>query len=417
MKKIVVIGGGVMGLCSAYYLQKAGCKVTLVDRDEESASFSASYGNAGMLSPSHYIPLAAPGVITKGLKWMLDSTSPFYIRPRLNSDLVSWGIKFMQSATKENVIRASHFLMDLNLVSCNLYFKIKEDEGFDFELKSNGLLMIFKTRKAKKKEEETAFKSREMGLKVNLLSKDEVHAIEPALRNDVIGAAQYLDDGSIAPWKFMDFMKKYLRNNGVLMHYSKKIEGFRIENEKVQCAYSGINEFEADEFVIAGGIWSMEMAKKLNFRLPMQGGKGYNITIDKPQTKINYPAVLAEANTAVTPFNNKLRIAGTMEISGYDLSITQKRVDTIIQRFSEYYRLKDLPAFKKQNPWAGLRPVSPDGLPYIGRLSSYKNISVCTGHAMMGLSLGPISGKLISEIITETPSDFNLSLVSPGRFS
>jgi D-amino-acid dehydrogenase len=201
------------------------------------------------------------------------------------------------------------------------------------------------------------------------------------------------------------------------MIYNTDINDFEVDKGKIISVKSQEKDFKSDEFVITGGVWTMELAKKLKLKLPMQGGKGYNITIENPETNINYPAVLVEVKSAVSPFSNKLRLAGTMEINGYNLSINKKRIDTIIKTASEYYRFKDDSAFKIVEPWAGLRPVTPDGLPYLGRLKGFKNLSVATGHAMMGLSLGPISGKLIAEIIAGVQPAFDLNLMNPERFS
>jgi D-amino-acid dehydrogenase len=417
MKNVIIIGGGIIGLNTAFFLNKAGCKVTVIDRGSESDEFSASYGNAGMIAPSHFIPLAAPGIISKGIRWMLDATSPFYIKPRLNWDLINWGIKFMHSATAENVNRSMKYLLDINLASLQLYRDMAEELPFEFDYKPAGLLMLCKTHQAKKEEEKVGLIARSYGLNAQFLDKAEVNQFEPNVHPDVIGAVFYPDDGFLSPRKLMNGLKKYLKSTGVKMIYNTDINDFKVDKGKIISVKSQEKDFKSDEFVITGGVWTMELAKKLKLKLPMQGGKGYNITIENPETNINYPAVLVEVKSAVSPFSNKLRLAGTMEINGYSLSINKKRIDTIIKTASEYYRFKDDSAFKIVEPWAGLRPVTPDGLPYLGRLKGFKNLSVATGHAMMGLSLGPISGKLIAEIIAGVQPAFDLNLMNPERFS
>lgn len=413
----MVIGGGIIGLNSAWFLNKAGCDVTVIERGSESDEISASYGNAGMLSPGHFIPLAAPGIISNGLKWMLDSTSPFYIKPRLNKDLISWGIKFIRSATKDHVSRSMRYLKDINLASLKLYQQLINEVSFDFEYRDSGLLMLCKTEEALMKEEKVALSARKLGLEAQILSKKELNKIEPNVHPDVIGAAIYPGDGSLSPWKFMNGLKKQLKLEGVKMIYNSEVIDFEVNKKNVKSVLTKDNMFAADEFLIAGGVWSSELVKKLKIKLPMQGGKGYNVTIENPKTKINYPAILVEAKSAVTPFPKKLRLAGTMEINGYNLSISQKRVNAIIKNSTQYYLLKDEGVFKATTPWAGLRPVSPDGLPYLGRIGEYNNISVATGHAMMGLNMGPITGKLIAEIITGKKPSFDLKLMNPKRFS
>ena len=417
MKKVVIIGGGIIGLYSALFLKKEGCDVTLLERSSESDEISSSYGNAGMIAPSHFVPLAAPGIISKGLKWMLDSTSPFYIKPRLNWDLISWGIKFMQSATKENVNRSMKYLIDINLASLQLYQQFAKEAAFDFNYKNAGLLMLCKTHQAKKEEEKMGLIARDFGLPVTFLNKEELNQIEPHVNPDIIGAVKYSGDGFLNPQKLMAGLKKQLKSEGVKMNYGIDITDFETLGNKIKSVRSAKKQYNADEFVIAGGVWSTELVKKLKLKIPMQGGKGYNVTIENPVTKINFPAILVEAKSAVSPFLNQLRLAGTMEIDGYNLEINKKRVNTIVKTTAEYYKFKDDQAFYTAKPWSGLRPVTPDGLPYIGRIKSFNNLSLATGHAMLGLSMAPISGKLIAEIISEKQLSFDISRMVPERFS
>ena len=415
-KDTLIAGGGIIGLCTAYYLNKAGVPVTVIDENPEDSETAASYGNAGFISPSHFVPLASPGVISKGLRWMLKSSSPFYIRPRLNRELISWGLKFMRSATRQNVEHYKHFLLRFNLESQRLFVRMEEETGLDFDFIDSGLLVIYRTEKGKREAGKEAGEAREMGLKVDVLNPDELKKIEPAVHPDVKGAVLYHVDRFLDPAKLMNGLKSHLKKQGVEFRYKTRVEDFVKNGTKIESLITDQGNIAGKNIVITGGVWTAKLLHKLRIRIPMQGGKGYNVTLEHPQTKLNYPSILLEASSAVTPFRGRLRLAGTMEIDGYNLKITQKRVENLINRTALYYDLKDREMFHKLKPWAGLRPVTPDGVPYLGKVNPYKNLMICTGHAMMGLSQGAVSGKLLSEIIRGENPSFDLSYLDPHRF-
>src|SRR3954470_3644142 len=187
--KALIIGGGIIGLCSAYYLQKSGWEIVVLD-DSESRQ-GCSFGNLGMIVPSHFVPLAAPGMVSQGIRWMFNNKSPFYVKPSLNRDLISWGLKFIKSATKEHVEASARSLLDINLFSKKLYEELSDEPGFDFAMEKKGILMYYKTEKVAEEEIHLGEKARQLGLDVVALSKKEVQALEPETELDVLGAIHY----------------------------------------------------------------------------------------------------------------------------------------------------------------------------------------------------------------------------------
>lgn len=416
MKTVAVIGNGAVGLCTAYYLQKEGFNVHIITSSQEGSEEDCSYGNAGMIVPSHFIPLAAPGVITQGVKWMLNSKSPFYIRPRFNGELLKWLGYFYASANKENVERSKHLIKDLNVTSRDLFEEIEESEEIDFKFEKKGLLMLYRTAKYQDEEEHMAEQTKKMGLSVKVKSQIELSKLEQELAPDVLGGVLYKSDAHLNPNLFMNKMQALLKSKGVSFHYSSAVTGFSKTSNTITAVKTSNGDIKADEVVICAGSWSSQIVKELDIKIPMQGGKGYSMTLPNVPKNLIHPSILCEAKIAMTPMGNSLRVAGTMEITGNDLSIRNNRLNGIKEKVPNYLKNFDSNWFKDVKPWVGLRPVTPDGLPYIGRASNWKNLSINTGHAMMGLSLAPISGKLISEILSEQKTILDISILTPQRF-
>ncbi|WP_339659244.1 FAD-dependent oxidoreductase [uncultured Polaribacter sp.] len=404
-KNVVIIGGGIIGLCSAYYLQKEGHKVTVIDKSDFSGG--ASYVNAGYITPSHIISLAAPGMITKGIKWMFNPASPFYVKPRLDVDFLKWSLAFKKSATAKKVEKAIPILKDINVLSRELYQDLQASKAFDFHYQHKGLLMYYQTEKAGEEEWKVGQRAIKEGLKVENLTKEEVAKIEKNIDLNIKGAVYYHSDAHMTPNEFMPQLKSYLKKVGVSILEKEEVRNIEIQGDKVIAFYTNNLRLKADEFVIATGSWTQNFAKMLGINIPIQAGKGYRINVDR-ETNITIPAILMEAKVAVTPMNGFTRFAGTMEIGGINHNINPTRVNAIANAAEKYYPNLKIHQQEKDQAQCGLRPLSPDGLPYIGKSSKCKNVTFATGHAMMGWSLGPATGKLVSEIISD--KEYSLSL-------
>ena len=411
-KNIVIIGGGIMGLCTAYYLEKEGCKITIIDKTN--ISNGASFVNAGYIAPSHIIPLASPGMITKGLKMMFNAASPFFIKPRLETDFLKWSLAFKKSATKTNVEKAIPVIKEINLLSKELYTEMYHDNAFDFHLEKKGLLMCYKTDKAGEKEMKVAKRAVEEGLETELLNVDEVKKLEPNAQLDIKGAVYYKCDAHMTPGDFMNQMVAYLKKKEVTFYTNEKVIDLEMTSNKVTEVITDKRKLSIDELVIAAGSWSPLLTKKLGVRLLVQAGKGYCINV-KRNTGITIPTLLMEAKIGVTPMNGFTRFAGTMEIAGINHTINKVRVNAIAKAAERYYTNLQIEQTEIDTAACGLRPVSPDGLPYIGRISTCKNVTIATGHAMMGWSLGPATGKLITEIISDKKCSMNIKTLNPER--
>lgn len=411
-KKVVIIGGGIIGLCSAYYLQKEGHQITVVD--QSNLDTGASYVNAGFLSPSHIIPLSAPGVMKQGLKWMFNASSPLYIKPRLDLDFLKWTWAFNKSCNTKHVQKSASVIRDISLMSQELYKDIKEAENFTCHYDEKGLLMLCQTEKMFEEEINAANLAQDLGLKVSEVNLEEINKLEPDVEINALGGVHYKCDHHSTPDEFMKEMKMYLRQNGVKFFINEKVEDLEINDEEIKAIITNKQKLKADEFVLSAGSWSGILSKKLRLKLLLQAGKGYRINTEKP-TGITIPAILAESKAAVTPMNGFTRFAGTMEIAGINHNINKVRVEAIANAVTRYYPDIVLTKEEKENAACGLRPVSPDGLPYIGKSKKCKNLTIATGHAMMGWSMATATGRLVSEIISEQKPSLDLNPFHPDR--
>ncbi len=412
MKHCIIIGGGIIGLCSAYYLQKEGHQVTVVD--QSGMDSGASYVNAGYLSPSHIVPLSAPGVMKKGLKWMFNSSSPLYIKPRLESDFLKWVLAFNKSCNANHVKKAIPAIKSISLLSQDLYDDIKQAENFSFHYEKKGLLMLCQTEKMLEEEVKTAHLAKREGLDASEISLQELKALEPNVNINVKGATYYKCDSHTTPHEFMAEMKTYLQTVGVQFLLNEKVEDLTVDNGKISEIKTNKQSLKADEFVLAAGSWSNLLSEKLGLKLLLQAGKGYRINTTQT-TGIQIPSILTEAKVAVTPMNGFTRFAGTMEIAGINHTINSTRIEAISQATTRFYPNVELTQEEKQDAACGLRPVTPDGLPYIGKSSKCENLTIATGHAMMGWSMGTATGKLVSEIISNHPTSLDVNVFTPDR--
>jgi D-amino-acid dehydrogenase len=404
-KKIVIIGGGIIGLCCAYYLQKEGHKVVIVD--QSNLDSGASYVNAGYLSPSHVIPLSAPGVMKKGIEWMFNQASPLYIKPRLDIDFLKWAWAFNKSCNKIHVAKAIPIIKDISLLSQELYVEIKKSENFKFHYEKKGLLMLCQTDKMLEEEIYTAKIAENQGLDVVELNKKDIAELEPHVKIEAKGATYYRCDSHSTPHEFMEEMKAYLIANGVEFFSNEKVIDFNIQGDKLVSVITDKQLLNADEIVLASGTWTNLLSKKIGVHILLQAGKGYRINSEQ-NTKITIPAILAEAKVAITPMNGFTRFAGTMEIAGINPKINKARVDAIANATKKYYPEVNISDEEKLNAECGLRPLSFDGLPYIGKPSKCKNLTIATGHAMMGWTMATATGMLVSEIISNKKPSLKL---------
>ncbi|MEN2401242.1 FAD-binding oxidoreductase [Flavobacterium sp. MC2016-06] len=416
MKHVVVIGGGIIGLSSAFYLQQSGCKVTVIDKDN--FENNCSYGNAGYVCPSHFIPLAAPGIVWQGFKWMFNPKSPFYVKPSLNKALLDWGFNFARSATEANVAKAAIPLRDISLLSQNEFQKWAKIPGFEFAYEHKGMLEIFQTEAVAKHAEHTISKARELGLDVNLLDYNQLKALEPQTTINAIGGIEFKCDAHVYPDKLMKVLKAHLLANGVHFQYGETVTSFEKENGAVTKVITNKQSYEADDLVIATGAWTKEIAALVEAKISLMPGRGYSLTLEDSIYKVNHPMILAEGRVAITPMDgNKIRFGGTMEVVPTTAKPQYHRIEGILKAVKDFLPEFDIAKPLEENIWFGYRPCSADGLPYIGKIKKYNNVVIATGHSMMGLSLGPGTGKLVSELINREKTSIAVEAFEVERFS
>lgn len=410
----VIVGGGIVGLSAAYELLRRGRQVVLLEKGAADHD-SCSLGNAGMIVPSHFVPLAAPGMVALGLKWMFDGESPFWVRPRLDPALFSWGWKFWRASTQAHVARCEPILRDLNLRSRALFLRHRDELPGRFDLEDVGLLALCQTQQTLDHEAVMAARSNALGVPTEVLSADEVRRRDPGVDYAIAGAVLFTKDAHLDPLKLVASLTAEVTRLGGRIVFDAEVTGWKGEGDLLRAAVTKQGEFAGEAFVLAAGAWSPAAAAALGLRIPMQAGKGYSMRLERPVQRPKYCSLLMEARVAVTPMGSALTVGGTMEITGNDLSVNPARVRGIRKAFVRYY-----PAFKEADfealpVWSGLRPCPPDGMPYLGRTRAKRNLIVATGHSMMGLSLGPVTGEIVAQLICGEPTSVALKEVDPDR--
>ena len=409
---ILVIGGGSVGVCTAYYLARKGCRVTLIEKGEICSG--CSYGNACMIVPSHAMPVPAPGVIGKSLKWMLKEDSPLLIRPRVDWRLFSWLLQFAAFCRHRPMERAIPVLRDLGRASLLLFRELAASEDLSFDFEQRGLMSVYTTAAGMEEGREEAEIMARHDLDLKVLSGDQARELEPTLNQKVVGALYSAEDAHGDSYRFVTSLGEALGKHGVDVRTGTEVTGWLLEGGRPAGVRTGRGEFPAREIVLAMGSWTPLLARELGARVPVQAGKGYSLTMDRPAWSPKIPFIHAERKVGVTPIGDRLRFAGTMEFAGIDLSLNPTRTEAIQRGALEVLSGAENPTNVER--WCGLRPCTPDGLPIIDRLPRHPHVHLSTGHAMLGYSHGPISGKLMAEMICGEPLSLPLEPLRLGRF-
>lgn len=413
-KRVVIVGAGIIGLCCAHYLRREGHDVLVVDADKESRN-GTSFGNAGMIVPSHFVPLAAPGVIEQGLRWMRDPMSPFYVKARFAPQFLRWGYSFWRASSQSRAERAAPLLLALNLASRDEYLRLASLIPGGFGLEGNGLLMLCATEHGLAEEAVVAVRARALGLDAAVLGREELSALEPDTALNVVGAVHYRSDAHLDPGLFMQRLQRSLADDGVEFRWDTRIDALESRSGELTGVRSGSEVIACDHLVLAAGAWSARLAGEAGARLLIEPGKGYSMTVADGPVRLRTPAILSEARVAVSPLGGRLRVGGTMELSGFDESDSEPRVRGIIASALRYLPDLDKAALEAAPRWRGMRPCTPDGLPYLGPTRRYPNLIIATGHAMMGVSLAPITGSLVADMVGGRRPAIDIGRLDPHR--
>jgi len=410
----LVIGGGAIGICCAYYLHGLGKNVTVVEKDDICSG--SSYGNAGLIVPSYSTPLAAPGVIFQGLKWMFNPESPFYIKPRFQKEFLRWLWKFRSACNENNVRMALPILSGLSSASMDLFDDLAALEGLNFGFEKNGIVEIFNTNKGFEKGAKDARRLKEYGIEHKILENGEIIQYTQGLRTTAVGGIFFPGDAHLIPDQFVRQLARHLEKKGVQLLSSVEVLGFETSGRKVTTVKTTRGDISVEEVILAGGSWSAEMARELKIKILMEPAKGYSVTYKRPPGFPSAPLAMAETKVVLTPMSDVVRFAGTLELAGFDMSINKRRVHAILKAVSAYFPDIDTDALELIEIWRGLRPCSPDGLPYLGRPRRYDNLIIATGHGMKGISLAPITGKIVAQLASGQTPAMDIAALSIERF-
>ena len=409
---VIIVGGGIIGASTAWYLAKHGKSVTIVDAEEFGKG--CSHGNCGLISPSHVVPLPRPGALTSGLSYMFKSNSPFYIKPTLNPKRIAWFLKFAGNCNKSDMMAGSAGRSAILDSSSELYSELFEEQSFQCDYDDIGTLFICKTQKGLdtfSTENDTMDKFDRGG---RFVSGPELTKLEPSLLDGLAGAYHYTCDGHIRPSMLMSEFKRCLLSAGVTIRENCRVTGFNSESGTLKSIPTESGEMEADQFVVALGAWSPEFSKELGFNIPIQPGKGYSITMSRPDNCPKHGCLFQEVKVVATPWKSGYRLGSTMEFSGYDSSLNSNRLNALRLGAAQY--MHDPIGDTVEEEWTGFRPMTTDGLPIIDYSPALKNVIVAAGHNMLGISMGPGTGKLISEMMSNEELHIDKSPYRISRF-
>ena len=414
MTRVVVIGAGVIGLCTAFSLHQRGADVVILEK--EAAAHGASVVNAGWVTPSLSDPVPSAGLVKTSLKWMLHGDSPLYIRPLSAPRMLPWLTSFWRHCNEQDFVAGMQATADLNRTTMALYDALKQ-AGVQFEEHRDGLLFAYKDAATMEHDLRSLEPLNAYGYPTPVsLDGNGVRAFEPSLGPSVNAGYWLEQERSVRPDSLTTGLRTWLEQQGVEFQTKSAVTGFSATEESIQRVITSTGPMVCDAAVICAGAWSGQLAAMAGVKLPVQGGKGYCLDYGPPPVAVGRPIYLHEARVAVTPFDGSVRLAGTMEFSGINDIQRPKRIAAISHTASTM--LRDWPGdpAAATRTGSGLRPMTPDGIPVLGFLPGYRNLVVATGHAMLGVTLGPATGDAIAETVLSGRTPDVLDAFSPARF-
>ena len=410
--EVLIIGGGIIGLASAYYLAKAGKSVRLVEQDNIGAG--ASHGNCGLIFTSHLIPLCAPGTIRQEIKRMFRRSSPLYVSLMPDIKRLKWFLNFVKKCKSEHMVHAIRAREKILQSSKSLFETLFREEQLECDWEERGVLLVFKTQSAMQKYVQTNNFLKPFGLDAVPLMGDELFSLEPALQKNVYGAWFHKTDSHLRPDKLMQTWKHLLQKMDVAIEENCRLQALVSEQNRIFKAQTTRSDYSADEYVLTTGAWTPQIAQALGLNIPIQPGKGYSITMERPAVCPKIPCYFYEKSVVATPWKSGFRLGGTMEFSGFNSDILAGRIQNLISAAKEY--LSEPSGQPIIEEWVGMRPMVYDDLPIIDRAPNHPNLVVATGHGMQGISMATSTGKLVTEIITGRKPHIDATAFGIHRF-
>jgi D-amino-acid dehydrogenase len=407
---VVVIGGGAIGACAALELARRGAEVTLLERGAELA-WGCSAGNAGLICPSHATPLANPAALRDGLRWMAKSDSPFYLRPR--PAVLPWIARFTAASRPDRARASAKVIRELALASLTMHAELAAS-GLDTGFVRNGSLNVLTSEAAFSNAKREAEQARQEGLRAEVLESGQARELEPSLSGEQAGAVFYADDAHCDPHRFVQAVGAAAVNEGARVCTRVEALAFRRSNGQVEGIQTTAGDIRAGTVIVAAGAWSSLLARGLGVYAPIEGGKGYHVDLEAAAGDPRLPVWFQETRVIATPLPGRLRLAGTLELAGLDERVSRRRVEAIVKAARR--GITGLEGRRVLEVWRGLRPCTPDGLPLVGRVETPGNLVLATGHAMMGVTLAPVTGRLVAEVVLGEAPSHDLRPLRPGRF-
>ncbi|MGZ4430157.1 MAG: NAD(P)/FAD-dependent oxidoreductase, partial [Gaiellales bacterium] len=410
---VVVVGGGVIGVCAAYHLARQGTAVTVVEREAE-VGRACSFGNAGLIAPSHCIPLARPGVLRRLPGWILAGDAPVHIRPRPSLDLLRFGLRFARSANQRAMVAGLRTMRDLGFASKALFEEILAAEGIDFAYRAGGLLNVCVTPEGLEELAADAGVLEREGIEPEILDGDAARAREPLLSERVVGGVFWKADAHCQPHMFVSALAAAAERHGARFQLGTEVSGLEHDGRRVRAVRTAAGVLRPGQVVLAAGSWTPLLARRLGLRVPIEPGRGYHLQFGRDAPAPRLPMIFHEETFAATPMPDGLRLAGTMEFSGMSGAPRPGRSERLLRTARAY--LQGLDGRVPESRWSGIRPVTPDTLPIVGRSSRFEGLILATGHGMEGLLQGPVAGLTVAELVAGREPSAPVAPLTPARF-
>lgn len=411
--EVLIVGGGAIGVAAAFELAGRDVEVALVDA-RPTVGAECSYGNAGLVSPSHCIPLARPGVLRSVPGWLRPGGA-VHIRPRPSPDLLRFGLLLARCSRRDRMVAGLRVLRDMSRASRDLFEDLTGD-GLDLGYRRDGVMNVCATEPSWEALREDAELLRREGFEPEVLDAEGACGVEPSLNPEIAGAVLWAEDGHCEPGRFVDELARVAQERGARFELGTSVTGFeRAHDGSIAGVRTTARVLRPRTVVLAAGSWTAPLARLAGTRIPLEPGKGYHVQLPVgPAPQLRLPLIFQESVFAATPMGGALRLAGTMEFVGLDPRPSERRARRLLDEARIYLAGLDEPG--EHTTWSGLRPCTPDSLPIVGWSVRVPNLVIATGHAMLGITLAPATGRMVGELVRQMPSELPREALSPARF-